>query len=228
MRQSPLIPVVVAAFLAGCAVGPNYQRPSIPAPSNFRAPEGTSTADPTSVGDLKWFEVFKDEKLQELERTALAQNYDLRDAVARVEAASAQLGVTRSNQYPNVGASADISTTRISRNGQTPLPAAFVPSQNRTFGGASLDLLSFEVDIWGRLRRATEAARANLLSAEENRKAVMTTLVSEVASAYFSLRELDYQLDISRRTLATRQDSIRLIQNRQTGSVVTLLDLRQC
>jgi NodT family efflux transporter outer membrane factor (OMF) lipoprotein len=227
MLKSKIAPLIAAALLAGCTAGPNYQRPSIPAPSNFRAPEGTPTADPTSVGDLKWFEVFKDEKLQELERTALAQNYDLRDAVARVEAASAQLGVTRSNQYPNVGASADISTTRISRNGQTPLPAAFVPSQNRTFGGATLDLLSFEVDIWGRLRRATEAARANLLSAEENRKAVMTTLVSEVASAYFSLRELDYQLDISRRTLATRQDSLRLIQNRQTGGVATLLDLRQ-
>jgi multidrug efflux system outer membrane protein len=176
---------------------------------------------------LKWFEVFKDEKLQELVRTALVQNYDIRDAVARVDAASAQLGVTRSNQYPNVGASADISTIRFSRNGQTPLPASFVPSQNRTFGSATLDLLSFEVDIWGRLRRATEAARANLLSAEENRKAVMTTLVSEVASNYFSLRELDYQLDISRRTLATRQDSLRLIQNRQAGGVATLLDLRQ-
>jgi len=199
----------------------------LPSPPTFRAPEGTAVADPTSLGDLKWFEVFKDEKLQELERTALAQNYDLRDAVTRVEAASAQLGVTRSNQLPNVGASADISTIRLSRNGQTPLPASFVPSQNRTFGGATLGLLSFEVDIWGRLRRATEAARANLLSAEENRKAVMTTLVSEVASAYFSLRELDYQLDISRRTLATRRESLVLIQNRQAGGVATLLDLRQ-
>ena len=179
------------------------------------------------MADLKWFEVFKDEKLQELERTALVQNYDLRDAVARVEAARANLGITRSNQFPNVGAGADISTIRFSRNGQTPLPASFVPSQNRTFGEATLDLLSFEVDIWGRLRRATEAARANLLSAEENRKAVMTTLVSEVASAYFSLRELDYQLEISQRTLATRQDSLGLIQNRQAGGVATLLDLRQ-
>jgi multidrug efflux system outer membrane protein len=227
MLKSLIAPVIAAALLAGCTVGPNYQRPAIPTPANFRAPEGTSTADPASIGDLKWFEVFKDQKLQELERTALAQNYDLRDAVARVEAASAQLGVTRSNQYPNVSAGADISTIRLSRNGQTPLPVSFVPSQNRTFGGASLDLLSFEVDIWGRLRRATEAARANLLSAEENRKAVITTLVSEVASAYFSLRELDYELDISRRTLATRQDSLRLIQNRQTGGVATLLDLRQ-
>jgi outer membrane protein, multidrug efflux system len=227
MRKSLVFPTIAATLLAGCTVGPNYQRPAIPAPANFRAPEGTPTFDPESVGDLKWFEVFKDEKLQELVRTALAQNYDLRDAAARVEAASAQLGVTRSNQYPNVGAGADISTIRLSRNGQTPLPVAFVPSQNRTFGGATLDLLSFEVDIWGRLRRATEAARANLLNAEENRKAVMTTLVSEVASDYFSLRELDYQLEISQRTLATRKDSLGLIQTRQLGGVATLLDLRQ-
>jgi len=222
-----IAPIVAVALLAGCAVGPNYQRPALPAPLSFRAPEGTATSDSTSLGDLKWFEVFKDERLQELERTALEQNYDLREAAARIEAASASLGITRANQLPNVGASADISTVRLSRNGQTPLPASFVPSQNRTFGGATLSLLSFEVDIWGRLRRATEAARANLLSAEENRKAVRTTLVSEVASAYFTLRELDYQLDISRRTLTTRRESQDLIQNSQAGGVATLLDLRQ-
>jgi outer membrane protein, multidrug efflux system len=228
MAKLSIAPVIAAALLAGCTVGPNYQRPAIPAPSSFRAPEGTApSADPTSLGDLKWFEVFRDEKLQELERTALAQNYDLRDAAARVEAARAQLGITRSYQLPGVGAAADLSTTRLSRNGQTPLPESFVRSQARTFGGATLNLLSYEVDIWGRLRRATEASRANLLSAEENRKAVMTTLVSEVASAYFSLRELDYQLDISRRTLATRQESLGLIKNRQAGGVATLLDLRQ-
>ncbi|MCU1337190.1 MAG: efflux system, outer rane lipoprotein NodT [Bryobacterales bacterium] len=227
MQKSPIVPVFIAALLAGCTVGPNYQRPTIPAPNSFRAPTPTTTTDPVSLADLKWFEVFKDPQLQELERTALAQNYDLRDAVARVEAASANLGVTRSNQFPNLDASADVSTIRFSRNGQTPLPVAFVPSQNRTFGSATLGLLSFELDIWGRLRRATEAARANLLSAEETRNAVMTTLVSEVASAYFSLRELDYQLEISQRTLATRRESLDLIRNRQAGGVATLLDLRQ-
>ena len=222
-----LLIVIAAAFLASCTVGPNYQRPAVPTLVNFRAPDRTAAADPTSLGDLKWFEVFKDEKLQELIRTALEQNYDLRDAVARVDAASAQLGITRSNQLPGVAAGANISTVRLSRNGQTPLPESFVRSQNRTFGGAALDLLSYEVDIWGKLRRATEASRANLLSAEENRKAVMRTLVSQVASAYFSLRELDYQLEISQRTLATRKDSLGLIQNRQAGGVATLLDLRQ-
>src|SRR5437867_3175372 len=227
MRKSLCLPFFTAVFFAGCAIGPNYQRPATSAPTSFRAVAATTANDSESLADLKWWEVFKDEKLQALEREALAQNYDLRDAAARVEAASAALGVTRSNQFPNVAANADISTIRASRNGATALPASFVPSQNRTFGAATLSLLSFEVDIWGRLRRSTEAARANLLSAQENRKAVMTTLVSEVAAAYFSLRELDYQLEISQRTLATRQESLELIRNRQLGGVATLLELRQ-
>jgi NodT family efflux transporter outer membrane factor (OMF) lipoprotein len=227
MRKSLPLPLLAAVFLAGCAIGPNYHRAAISAPDSFRAAPATTANNSESLADLKWWEVFKDEKLQALEREALEQNYDLRDAAARVEAASAALGVTRSNQFPNFDANADIATIRASRNGATPLPAAFVPSQNRTFGAATLSLLSFEQDIWGRLRRSTEAARANLLSAEENRKAVMTTLVSEVAAAYFSLRELDYQLEISERTLATRQESLELIKNRQLGGVGTLLDLRQ-
>src|SRR5207237_7017109 len=137
------------------------------------------------------------------------KNYDLRDAGTRVEAARASLGVTRSNQYPNLSASGDIQFNRLSRDGSFGLPTSFVPSQNRNWGEASLNLLSFELDIWGRLRRATEASRAQLLGAEENRQAVMTTLVSDVATNYFDLRELDYELDISRRTLGTRAESLR-------------------
>src|SRR5207249_3274764 len=131
-----------------------------------------------SLADLKWFEIFKDEKLQELVRTALEQNYDLREAVARVEQARANLGITRSNQVPQASAGGALEFTRLSRGGQTPLPESFVREQNRDWGQATLNLLSFEVDLWGRLRRSTEAARANLLGAEENRKAVITTLVS--------------------------------------------------
>ena len=171
--------------------------------------------------------VFKDEKLQELIRKALERNYDLRDAVARVEEARANLGITRSNQFPNFAAGGNVEINRLSRDGATPLPPAFLPSQNRNFGTAALQLLSFEIDIWGRLRRATEAARANLLSAEENRQAVVTTLVSDVATAYLTLRELDYTLEISRRTLQTREQSLALTRSRQTGGVATLLDLRQ-
>ena len=201
--------VLLAIFSTACTVGPNYHRPAIQTPANFRAPEPLPPPEAASLADLKWFEVFKDEKLQDLIRTALAQNYDLRTAVANVDAARANLGITRSHQYPNVGASASIQVTRLSRDGAFPLPEELVPSQNRTWGGASLDLLSYEVDIWGRLRRATEAAKANLLSADENRKAVISTLVADVAANYFTLRELDYELEISQRTLGSRQESLR-------------------
>ncbi len=214
-------------WLAGCTVGPNYQRPAVQIPQNFRAPDPLPAPQATSLADLKWWEVFRDDKLQDLIRTALAANYDLREAVARVEEARANVSVTRSNQFPQLGVSGDINFSRLSRDGQTPLPATFLPNQNRTWGEGALNLLSFEVDIWGRLRRATEAARANLLSAEETRKAVVVTLVSDVATDYLHLRELDYELEISRATLTTRQDSLDLTQERQTGGVATLLDLRQ-
>ncbi len=159
-----------------------------------------------SFADLKWWEVFRDEELQGLIKTALEQNYDLRGAVTRIEMARANLGITRSDQFPQISAGGDVDVDRLSRNGAFPLPPALVPSQNRTWGEAQLNLLTFEVDLWGRLRRATEAARASLLSAEENRKAVITTLVSNVATQYFTLREFDVQLEIARQTLATRQE----------------------
>ena len=196
-------------------------------PPNFRAPDPLPPAQAESFADLKWFDVFQDPQLQKLIRAALEHNYDLRDAVARVQEARANLGITRSNQFPNFGGSGQMDINRLSRNGATPIPSALLPSQNRNFGAAALQLLSFEVDIWGRLRRATEAARASLLGADENRKAVVTTLVSDVATAYFSLRELDYTLQISQRTLHTREESLDLTKSRQTGGVATLLDLRQ-
>jgi len=227
MKYSPIAVTIAAVLLSSCTVGPNYVRPTVPVPQNFRAPEPLPAPQAASLADLKWFEIFKDEQLQELTRTALVQNYDLRDAVTRVEQARANLGITRSNQFPQAGAGGDIQFTRLSRDGATPLPASFLPSQNRNWGEASLNLLSFEVDLWGRLRRSTESARASLLNAEENRKAVITTLVSDVATNYFSLLQLDYELEISQRTLDTRRDSLRLVQERTGGGVATLLDLRQ-
>ena len=227
MRYRILGVLAAVGCLVGCAVGPNYQRPAVQVPQSFRAPEPLPAQQAASFADLKWWQVFQDPDLQKLVKTALVQNYDLRDAVARVEEARANLGITRSNEFPQVSASGDIQFTRLSRNGQFPLPASFVTSQNRNWGEAFLNLLSFEVDIWGRLRRATEEARANLLNAEENRKAVVTTLVSDVATQYFTLRELDSELDISQQTLETRRQSLQLTQLRQTGGVATLLDLRQ-
>ncbi len=227
MRHAPIAIAAAAALLAGCTVGPNYVRPSVNPPASFRAPEPLPPQQAASLATLKWFEVFKDEQLQELIRTALAQNYDLRDAVTRVDEARANLGITRSNQYPQLDASGNIEFTRLSRDGNLPLPASFVPSQNRNWGQASLNILSFEVDLWGRLRRATESARASLLNADENRKAVVTTLVSEVAGDYFQLLQLDYDLQISNDTLKSRRDSLQLVQDRRGGGVATLLDLRQ-
>jgi multidrug efflux system outer membrane protein len=141
--------------------------------------------------------------------------------------ARANLGVTRSNQFPQVGASGDLEITRLSRNGSFALPATLVPNQNRNWGQAGLNLLSFELDLWGRLRRATEAARANLLGADWNRKTVVSTVVSQVATDYFQLLELDSELQIFKRTLETRRASLELTQDRQRGGVATLLDLRQ-
>ncbi len=227
MHRRGLLPILFAIVGAGCMVGPDYKRPAVATPGTFRAPEPLPPSQGASLADLKWFEVFKDDKLQDLIRTALAQNYDLRDAVLRVVEARADLGIVRSNQYPNVAATGAIEINRLSRDGATALPPQILPSQNRNYGLAALQLLSFEIDIWGKLRRATEAARANLLGAEENRKAVVTTLVSDVATAYLKMRELDYELEISKRTLQTREDSLRLTRSRQRGGVSTMLDLRQ-
>jgi multidrug efflux system outer membrane protein len=221
-----MIAAVVVSVLGGCMVGPDYQRPVLPSPAVFRGTaDPAAPPDPTSLGDLQWFEVFQDEQLQALIRTALVANYDLRDAVARVNEARANLGITRSEQFPNIAASADITTVRASRNGLQPVPASV--NRDRTVGSVLLNLLSFEVDVWGRLRRATEAARAEVLAAEDTRQAVLTTLVSDVATAYFALLELDRELEIAQRTLAVRQQSLRLIEVRQQGGVANLLEVRQ-
>jgi multidrug efflux system outer membrane protein len=228
MRTSFYIGIAVAAtMLAGCTVGPNYKRPQIAVPESFRAPEPLPVSQGASLADLKWFEVFRDPQLDDLIKLALVQNYDLRDAVARVDEARANLGITRSNQYPQASASGNLQITRLSRDGQFPLPASFVPNQNRNWGEAMLNLLSFQVDLWGQLRRATEAARANLLNADWNRKTVITTVVSQVATDYFQLLELDSELRISQSTLASRQESLKLTQDREEHGIATDLDLRQ-
>jgi outer membrane protein, multidrug efflux system len=204
-------------------VGPDYQRPPVETPDVFRA-SPTPTPDAKSIADLKWFEVFSDEKLQELIRTALVQNYDLRDAVARVAAARANLGITQADQYPNFGVGGGFTSVELSRQGEFSLSSG---NRRRDFGTVFLSLFSFEIDIWGRLRRATESARAQLLASDWNRKTVITTLVSDVATAYFNLLELDMELAIAKSTLATRQESLRLIRLQQQGGVASLLDLRQ-
>lgn len=223
MRTQFFAAILSVGLLAGCAVGPNYQRPKVATPQGFRG--APATQDAASLADEKWFELFKDEQLQSLIRIALQNNYDVREAAARVEAARAALGITRSDQYPTIAGSVGISTQRTSRGGSFPLPPGY--SQERTFGSVAGNLLSYEVDLWGRLRRATEASRAELLASEENRKVVAMTLVSDIAAAYFNLLELDDELAIAQRTLATRQESLRLIEARRSHGLATVLEVRQ-
>lgn len=226
MRSRSLAAILLVSLFAGSAVGQKtYQRPAIDTPDVFRGTDSAAPADQTSIGDLKWFDVFQDEALQSLVRTALERNYDLRAAVARINAERANLGLTRSEQFPQLSAGADLTTTRLSNNGSESFLAT--TRRNRSFGEVMLNLLTFELDIWGRLRQQTKAARAELRASVEDRRAVMSTVVGDVATAYFSLLELDSELEISKRTLATRQDSLRLIKLRQQGGLATLLDVRQ-
>jgi len=186
---------------------------------------GPAQPDAQSRADATWFEVFKDEKRHELIREALNNNYDVRAATANINLARANLGITRSDQFPTFVGSADLVTQRLSRSGSFDLPEPV--KRDRTFGSVLLNLLNFELDIWGRLRKATAAARADLLASEETRKAVMTTLVGDVSASYFNLRELDLELEVAHRTLVSRQESLRLITLRQQRGVSNMLEVRQ-
>jgi multidrug efflux system outer membrane protein len=212
--------VLAALVLAGCTVGPDYKRPELSIPDDFRGrgPDGPAGAE--SLGDVGWWQIFQDETLQSLIHTALAENYDLRVAAARVLDARAQVTINRSFQFPDLSASGSAPYTYI--------PGDRAPTQFReTFAPiGGLDMF-WELDFWGRFRRSTEAARANLLASEAAQRFVVASLVSDVATAYFQLRELDMELDISRRTLASRQDSLRLVKLRQEGAVASMMDVRQ-
>ena len=213
--------LLVVLLIAGCAVGPNYKRPSVNVPGVYRGVTPQEAAQPAaeSLGDQKWWEVFQDKQLQDLIHTALQQNYDVRIAATRILQAQAQLGITRADQFPTIDGGAQAVNQRTPRTKQF---NGFNTSANQ------VDLeLAWELDFWGKYRRATEAARANLLATEWAHEAVINTLVSDVATAYFQLRELDLELEISRRTLASRQDSLRLTQLLANGGATSMLDVRQ-
>ena len=164
--------------------------------------------------------------MQALIRTAIAQNYDVRQAVARINAARAQLGLARADQFPNFAASGSLVTQRLPKDGSLG-ELADGTQRNISFGQVLLNLLNFEIDIWGRVRKIKNARSAELKAAEEDRYNVLATVVSTVATAYFQLRELDLELEISQRTLATRQESLRIIKLRADAGIATSLDLRQ-
>lgn len=207
-------------LLAGCNVGPNYKRPTIQAPDAYRGLDPNAAPQTTaSIADEKWWTLFDDPQLQALIHKAIAQNYDVRIAATRVLQAQAQLGITRADQFPAIYGGASAANTRIP---QTKLLAATNTSSN------NLNLsLSWELDFWGKYRRATESARASLLATEWGQKAVIWSLVSNVATAYFQLLELDAELQISINTLASRNESLRLVKIRETGGTTSMLDVDQ-
>jgi len=178
-----------------------------------------ATPETQSIGDQKWSEVFQDKELQGLIRTALQDNYDVRIAAARVLEARAQLGITRADQFPSLNGGAAISAQGNPKIGP-------LPSYELTQGQVNVSA-SWNIDFWGKYRRATEAQRARLLAQEWARRAVISSLVASVASDYFQLRELDLQLEISKRTLASRKESLQLTALRTEHGIDTMLDERQ-
>ena len=210
-------------LLAGCAVGPDYQRPVVSTPGTFRGSD-TPAAGAGSFADLGWWEVFQDPTLQELIRTALANNRDLRIAAARVEEARGGLMAANGELFPLIGSSASYQRARATELGTTPIPPSIKnPAEVYAVGGS----VSYELDLWGGLRRQSEAARAQLLAGEAAQMTVRASLVADVASTYFDLLELDTELAIARRTLESRQKSLKLVKSRNAAGVVSKLDVRQ-
>lgn len=219
MKARCFLVSVALMLLAGCKVGPNYKRPPVDTPSIYRADPQASGSNQPSLGNEKWWTVFQDQQLQQLIRTALTENYDVRIAAARVLEAQAILGITRADQLPTLSAGASGANIR--------LPQTTIGPATNTGSMVTNLSLFWELDFWGKFRRATEAARADLLASEWGRRAVITSLVSNVASAYFQLRELDLEMEISRRTLVTRQESLRLVKVRWKGGVTSQMDVFQ-
>ena len=212
----------VGCLASGCMVGPDYKRPELALPPFYRGAEAQPPAAPAETfGDLKWWNVFPDPDLQALIRTALAQNYDLRIAVARILQAQSQVTIARSQQFPTVDGS--VSAPYAAYTGSD-RPATLVDHAFQPQAGVDV---AWELDFWGKFRRNTESAQANLLASDEARYVVMATLVTQIADAYLTLRALDLTLEISQRTVKSRVRSVELVQARLDGGVAGVLDLRQ-
>lgn len=211
---------LAVVLMTGCTVGPKYHRPQVSVPDGYRglAPDSAQQTA-ASLGDEKWWTIYQDQELQSLIREALTNNYDVRIAAARVLQAHALLGITRADQFPVVTGGAAANDARQPRTPDT--------LESETSANALNLSMAWELDFWGKFRKATEAARASLLASEWGQKAVISSLVSEVASAYFQLLELDAEMEISQSTLASRKESLRLVNIRAQGGTTSLMDVRQ-
>ncbi|MGD0401708.1 MAG: efflux transporter outer membrane subunit [Candidatus Acidiferrales bacterium] len=212
-----LASILTFSLVGGCAVGPNYHRPDVPTPTAYRDLSDSSQvpAQAASFADLPWWQIFQDPQLQDLIRTALKQNYDLQIATERINAARAQVAITRSSLFPQVSGNADFVGGK----------SQFFPLKANLLELAAD--VSFQLDLFGQLRRATEAARAQLLASEYGKRTVTLTLVSDVASAYFSLLQLDLELQITKDTVETQEGSVKLTSLRLDHGVATKLDVLQ-
>jgi multidrug efflux system outer membrane protein len=204
-------------ILASCAVGPNYKRPGFNLPSEFRGPPIPAATN--SLADLPWWQVFKDENLHELIRAAVTNNYDLRIAITRVEQSRAVLMENRALYFPQLDYRGNLARGKNAVNGFTTFEAGQITDVIALAGNAS-----WELDLWGRIRRLNESARAQLLASEEARRDVMITVISEVATAYFQLLALDRGIEIARRTTNSFGESLRIFSERYQGGIVSKLE----
>ncbi|MBK9140179.1 MAG: efflux transporter outer membrane subunit [Verrucomicrobia bacterium] len=222
-----LASLLALALIAGCAVGPNYERPALDTPAAFRgsATDTTDLSATNSLANLGWWQVMNDPQLQAYITEALTNSWDIKIAAARVLQAEAVARVTRSQFLPTVGAGADWNTTRTSENGPSGVPEGTDPQ--RDYGSVYGTMASYEVDLWGRIRRANEAARAQLFATEAAQQTVRQTLVAQVATAYLGLLKLDHELEIAQRTYSVRTNSLALTQAREEGGVASMQDVYQ-
>jgi multidrug efflux system outer membrane protein len=223
-----------ALLVAGCAVGPDYKRPETQSPENFRrsasdtnAPSGTNSLSGTnSFAELGWWETFKDPQLILYINEALTNSWDTKIAAARVLQAEASLGITRSQFYPTLNAGGDVVSARASQSGgPNSIPLGLDPKQS--YGDVYVSMPAYEIDLWGRIRRASESARAQLFATVDAQRAVRQTLVAQVATAYLDLLELDLELEIARRSYVARTNSLELTQSREQGGVSAMQDVYQ-
>jgi multidrug efflux system outer membrane protein len=210
-----VLALAVLGAAGACAVGPRYERPQVAAPNQFYGLPGQAQA--ASLSDLPWWEIFQDPALRSLIEEALRNGYDARIAAARVEEARGRYGIAGSQLYPQVGYQGQATRERLSEFSTDPSGKAF------TTLTANVNV-SWEIDLFGRIRRLTEAAKAQYLASEEARRGVLLSLLSEVASAYFDLRQLDADLEIARRTTATFQDTFDLFNRRLEGGAASALE----
>ncbi len=215
-----LLSLTVSVLLAGCAVGPNYKRPTANLPTDYRAAIPAQTAEAASLGNEKWWDVYQDPVLAQLIHTAIQQNYDVRIAATRVLEAQAQLGITRANQFPSASVGAGVSSQQNAK------VSNLFPAYQVNEGQLNLSVI-WNLDFWGKYRRQTEEARAQLLATKWGQQAVISSLVANVATAYFQLRALDSELEIAKGTLGSRQQSLQLTRLLETHGSASDLDVSQ-